>query len=115
LSIKGRRVDVIEKLPGRALNGVILVEAFEYAWWLRKAEDSTVSNEIQELPDQLWRTLVADRGPSGINAPTWYRRSCLEYLQHVDILNPKKIKKRWAKSLEGLRGAIHSEELKEML
>jgi hypothetical protein len=37
-----------------------------------------------EVPDQLWRTLVADRGPDGTNAPAWYRRACLECLTHVD-------------------------------
>ena len=31
------------------------------------------------MPADFWRTVVADRGPDGENAPSWYRRAC----QHV--------------------------------
>lgn len=30
-----------------------------------------------DIPDKLWRTLVADRGPNGSNPPSWYQRACL--------------------------------------
>ena len=37
-----------------------------------------------KVPERLWRTLVADRGPHGADAPSWYDRACLECLAHVD-------------------------------
>lgn len=79
--VKGRQLGIIEKLTGRVLHGVIPAEAFEYGGW---PSISSGSNIPDEVPDQLWRALVADRGPNGINAPTWYRRACLEALLHVN-------------------------------
>ncbi|KAL5317114.1 hypothetical protein ACEPPN_014208 [Leptodophora sp. 'Broadleaf-Isolate-01'] len=80
LEVKGFKLDSIKKLSGRVLNGVIPAEAFEYGGWVH-SDDGTFPAEV---PDRLWRTLVADRGPDGVNAPTWYRRACLECLMHVD-------------------------------
>lgn len=37
----------------------------------------TEGQPTDKVPDKLWRTLVADRGPDGKNPPTWYRRACL--------------------------------------
>jgi hypothetical protein len=80
LHVKGFYLDVIgEKLTGRVVHGVIPVEAFEYGGWESKPEDEATPDHV---PDRLWRTLVADRGPNGTNAPTWYRRACLECLMH---------------------------------
>lgn len=31
-----------------------------------------------EIPEELWRTLVAGRGPDGGNPPGWYHRACWE-------------------------------------
>ncbi|KAH9203526.1 hypothetical protein DL95DRAFT_472296 [Leptodontidium sp. 2 PMI_412] len=41
-------------------------------------------NKPPTVPDKLWRTLVADRGPDGKSAPPWYSRTCLECLHHRD-------------------------------
>jgi hypothetical protein len=79
--VRGRQLGIIEKLTGRVLHGVIPAEAFEYGGW---PAISSGGRKPDEVPDQLWRTLVADRGPNGINAPTWYRRACLECLHHVN-------------------------------
>ncbi|CAD6446550.1 ec6bdf9f-4a64-458a-8a64-e588e3541175 [Sclerotinia trifoliorum] len=38
--------------------------------------------------DALWRTLVADRGPDGVNAPIWYRRACAYCLDIFLPLDP---------------------------
>jgi hypothetical protein len=92
LHVKGFKLDIIKDISGRVLNGVIPVEAFEYGGWPKVPEDGKPPDEV---PDQLWRTLVADRGPDGTNAPTWYRRACLECLTHVDNngdLNTNKFK-----------------------
>lgn len=42
------------------------------------------SPDDKEVPDQLWRTLVADGGPDGAPPPLWYRRTCLACLQHTN-------------------------------
>jgi hypothetical protein len=82
LEVKGFYLDVIgEKLTGRVVHGVIPVEAFQYGGWTSKPDDEVTPDHV---PDQLWRTLVADRGPNGTNAPTWYRRACLECLMHTN-------------------------------
>ncbi|KAI1316977.1 heterokaryon incompatibility protein-domain-containing protein [Xylariaceae sp. FL0255] len=36
--------------------------------------------ELCVVPDQVWRTLVADRGPDGKAPPSWYHRACLRCL-----------------------------------
>jgi hypothetical protein len=81
LHVKGFKLDTIVRLSGRVLNGVIPHEAFEYAGWPKKSKDSTYP---EDAPERLWRTLVADRGPDGTNAPTWYRRACRECLNHTN-------------------------------
>jgi hypothetical protein len=82
LQVKGFLLDIIgEKLTGRVLNGVIPAEAFQYGGWESRQGDEAIPDHV---PDQLWRTLVADRGPNGTNAPTWYRRACLECLMHTN-------------------------------
>lgn len=34
------------------------------------------TKDIAKVPDQLWRTLVADRGPNGLDPPPWYKIAC---------------------------------------
>jgi hypothetical protein len=76
LSVKGFPLGHVQMTSSKVLEkGVIPVEAFELGGW--KIGD-------QNIPDQLWRTLVGDRGPNGTRAPSYYRRACLECLQHTD-------------------------------
>ena len=69
----GRQLDSISQLGPRASEGIILYE------WLELGGHSTADG----LPEHFWRTLVADRGPNGSNAPSWYRRAFLYCLQHL--------------------------------
>ncbi|KAI2617476.1 heterokaryon incompatibility protein-domain-containing protein [Hypoxylon sp. NC1633] len=39
-------------------------------------------DEYFAVPDKVWRTLVADRGPDGRPPPSWYHRACLRCLVH---------------------------------
>lgn len=86
IHVKGFRLDVIEKLSGRVLDGVIPAEAFRFGGWDYRHEDldGRQPSDIPPVPELIWRTLVADRGPDGINAPTWYRRACLECLMYIN-------------------------------
>ena len=78
LYVSGFRLGVVKKTSGRVLDGVIPEEAFTLGGWEHEHDETP-----NEVPDPLWRTLVADRGPDGRNAPSWYRRACLESLMHV--------------------------------
>jgi hypothetical protein len=75
LSVKGFPLAKIKRISGRISQGLIQREALEMGGWSPKSK---------MLPEKLWRTLVADRGPSGTNAPSWYRRACMECLEEVD-------------------------------
>lgn len=70
LFAKGYRFDTVAKLGPRASEGIILQE------WLQLG-NCTLSDEIDPVPEAFWRTLVADRGPRGTHAPSWYRRALL--------------------------------------
>ena len=79
LTVKGFCLDYVQVVSGRVTGkGVIPVEALAMGGWKHNGP------EDQDVPDQLWRTFVADRGPNGTSAPGWYRRTCLECLQHTD-------------------------------
>ena len=45
-----------------------------------------------EPPEELWRTLVADRGPHGQNALTFYPRACKEALSRLKLTKPNPLK-----------------------
>lgn len=50
-------------------------------WVFGKSSEEIVA----EMPQQLWQTLVANRGPKGMPKPTLYRHSCqyvMNYLTH---------------------------------
>jgi hypothetical protein len=76
LSVKGRILDTIGQLSPRAAQGMIFQESLEMGGW-------TNANDLEKVPESLWRTLVANSGPGGRNAPSWYYRACLECLARV--------------------------------
>jgi hypothetical protein len=75
LEVRGCVLDIIKKVSDEALEGVIPGKG------LKLGGLSSHPKTQEDLPDRLWRTLVADRGPEGAIAPTWYRRACLGCLQ----------------------------------
>ncbi|TVY60686.1 hypothetical protein LSUE1_G008293, partial [Lachnellula suecica] len=74
LFVKGFRIDTIAKLGPRASEGIILYE------WLDLGGCADIGEVV---PEEFWRTLVADRGPNGSNAPSWYNRAFLYCLHHL--------------------------------
>ena len=72
----GLRVDVISKIGPRASEGIIQYE------WLDEFGHCLGIDE-NAVPENFWRTLVADRGPNGLNAPSWYHRAFLYCLYHL--------------------------------
>lgn len=70
LVVTGVEFDQILSLGDRCINGNIPANWIIMAGW---------KNVNDECPADFWRTVVADRGPAGENAPSWYRRAC----QHI--------------------------------
>jgi hypothetical protein len=81
LHVKGFQLGTIVKLAGRALNGVVPHEALEFGGWPKRPRNDEYPKDV---PERLWRTLVANRGPHGMNTPAWYRRACRESLNHTN-------------------------------
>lgn len=74
LEVCGFVLGTIER-TNEILGGVIGKTALETLGW------SANERLPEEKIDQLWRTLVANRGPEGSNPPNWYRRVCLAWLE----------------------------------
>ncbi len=82
LRVKGFKLDTIDTLRPRASEGIILYE------WLKDGGFMKSSRHQPTVPDALWRTLVADRGPMGTMPPSWYARAfdyCLLHSNNGDI------------------------------
>ncbi|KAI4104795.1 MAG: hypothetical protein L6R37_003068 [Teloschistes peruensis] len=71
--VKGFKVDIITKVSARIAGGLLVRECLTMGDW-EEPDDQSTNN----VPDKLWRTLVADRGPNGENTPTWHQRACSE-------------------------------------
>jgi hypothetical protein len=77
--VEGFTLDTIAEVAPRAAFGLIFREGLDMAGW---PEDHT--HILERIPDELWRTLVADRGPDGSSPPSWYHRACLYCLAKRD-------------------------------
>jgi hypothetical protein len=60
-------------------DGVIPKECLEKLGW----SFNWRATSIESVPDQLWQTLVADRGPNGTPKPHFYRRACQHCLVNL--------------------------------
>jgi len=78
LGIKGFLLRNIE-VSGRVMGGVIPQDALAMGGW-SPSLDSQDQNIPQSVHEKLWRTLVANCGPDGVNVPSWYRSAYLECL-----------------------------------
>lgn len=65
--VEGFVVDSIKQKKTFAADGIILNEWLSAVGW---------TDWSALPPDEFWRTLVADRGPNGVNPPTFYLRAC---------------------------------------
>jgi hypothetical protein len=87
LFVTGFGHDGIAKILPASQRGNIPEDWLELGGWHRG-----VSTEV---PDALWRTLVADRGPDGRNSPVYYRAAMKDAIEHsIDGLETKDLKSR---------------------
>ncbi|CAG8958297.1 hypothetical protein HYFRA_00000652 [Hymenoscyphus fraxineus] len=84
LFVQGLQVGKVDSLSDRATHGIIFANAPESAGFDREEFEDTGhwSPGIKRVPEEFWRTLVADRGPYGRNTPSWYSRACMEALNN---------------------------------
>jgi hypothetical protein len=75
LKVKGFQLGVIEK-TAPMVGPVISRTALELCGWYKGQPAADL--------DQVWRILVANRGPDGTNPPNWYRRACKACLEWYD-------------------------------
>ncbi|RYO81800.1 hypothetical protein DL766_007133 [Monosporascus sp. MC13-8B] len=73
--VKGFVLGTITWNTSRIPDGIIPQEALKKLGWIDEGEF-----EYYDVPDRVWRTLVADRGPDGKPPPSWYKRACLRCL-----------------------------------
>lgn len=73
--VKGFVLDKVGN-PGEASRGGMIPHQ-----WLEPG--GWVDTKTQPPPDEFWRTLVADRGSYGRNAPTFYTRACDECFKRI--------------------------------
>jgi len=66
MNVKGWNIGTVGTLGERAMEGTIPSGWFRMANWYERR---------QPVPEAFWRTLVADRGADGGNAPSWYKRA----------------------------------------
>jgi heterokaryon incompatibility protein (HET) len=92
LSAKGISLGRVNKTSGRVVDGTIPVECLRMAGWKRVMG-------VDNIPDRLWKTLVADRDSQGDKPPLWWRRACMQCLlkanQNGD-LNTSKLMTNWS-------------------
>jgi hypothetical protein len=77
----------ISKISSRVVDGTISDDCFSILGWQHGGED-------KDIKDIVWRTLVADRGSDGKNAPAWYKRACVYALRKTSAegdLNTSKL------------------------
>jgi hypothetical protein len=78
--VRGFVLDTIEKktrIP--AVGESIFPEWAKFGGWA----DMTANP-----PDRFWRTLIADRGPNGLNPPPYYQRACKYAFSKIVIGGP---------------------------
>ena len=72
--VKGFILDKVSEVTEPARLGNIPRTWLEFGEWENTSEDP---------PEEFWRTLVADRGQHGRNAPTYYPRACKEAIKRT--------------------------------
>jgi len=80
LTVRGFKLARIEVVSARNTAGVILQESLQMGSW------AGIQNQ-DKVPDQIWRTLVADRDSDGQSPPVWYQRACMRCLEIADTFN----------------------------
>ncbi|EGX45777.1 hypothetical protein AOL_s00140g93 [Orbilia oligospora ATCC 24927] len=83
LVVRGFILATVEKVSPKNTGGLILQESLNMGGWKGIEEMEEEGN----VPDKIWRTLVANKDTRSLIPPTWYRRACLRCLEIADNFN----------------------------
>ncbi|KAJ8130179.1 hypothetical protein O1611_g3454 [Lasiodiplodia mahajangana] len=81
LPIDGFKLAKIKEISPRTTGGVILRDSLKMGGW------NGIDEDTASVPDNIWRTLVADRDSDGQIPPMWYQRACLRCLEIAGTFN----------------------------
>lgn len=95
LTVRGFQVGTIDQTAPVA-GPVISRAALELCGW-----EKGVGPRPDVDQDQIWRILVANRGPNGSNPPSWYRRACTACLEWYDLQAEDTYNTRELKNMPG--------------
>ena len=87
LMVRGHPLASVSGTSAHVFDGIIPYDGLQLIGWDRKLD-------VNQIPDRLWRILVADRGDDRSKAPSWWRRACLYCLSKTSRyakLHTKKI------------------------
>ena len=70
--VTGIQIGTVNKVSPRIPPDLLTQECLKMGGW------NGPNGPNHEVPEELWRTLVAGRGPDGGNPPGWYDRACWE-------------------------------------
>ncbi|KAK2596144.1 hypothetical protein QQS21_006421 [Conoideocrella luteorostrata] len=74
MSAMGMAIGVVSKATSRVVDGIISDDCLELLGWQQ-------DDDVNTIPDQLWRTMVGNRNHEGQPPPRWYRRACMYCLR----------------------------------
>lgn len=78
LYVKGFRFDKVKDVAQVSQAGAIPASWLDLAGWSKARRSRGPHDDPGDPPDELWRTLVADRGMHNRNPPYYYMRACKE-------------------------------------
>lgn len=81
--VTGIKLGAIQEVSARLIPGLLPREALELAGWAHSCKDESL--KVEDVPDKLLRTLVANRTADGLPLPSNWRLYCLKMLQLEDI------------------------------
>ncbi|KAF3189878.1 hypothetical protein TWF788_009865 [Orbilia oligospora] len=82
LAVKGFILAKVGKVSPKNTGGLILQESLQMGGW-QGIENMSDTN----VPEKIWRTLVANKDKEGRIPRTWYQRACLRCLEIADNFN----------------------------
>jgi len=82
LRVRGICLGTAVDLTPRIMPGKLPQELLAMGGWKYSGEDG--ARNIKEFPDQLWKSIIADRIDPGKHPEGYYKRACLWCLQRVD-------------------------------
>lgn len=83
LTVRGFVLGKINEISGRIIPGKLPQEVLEMGGWIYSYRDE--ERTVNDVPDQLWKSLIANRDENGNSPESYHRKACLYCLQQEDV------------------------------